>query len=286
VRYAINVPNFGDYAEPATFLDVARAADEAGWDGVFTWDHVLGALDWQMPIADPWVLLSAAATISRRVRLGPMVTPLPRRRPWIVARQSVTLDHLSGGRLVLGVGLGHPPEAEYAAFGEDPDAAARARRLDEGLAILAGLWSGEPFAHDGETYTLSRMTFLPKPMQQPRPPVWVAGYWPHRAPMRRAARWDGVVPLSAALAESDPGAPIPLAELEEVVALIAAERGVAGMGGFDVVVNGTSPADPAAAAELRAAYEHAGATWWSENVNGWRGSVDEMLELVRRGPSG
>lgn len=286
MRYAINIPNFGDYADPRAFLDLARAADDAGWDGLFVWDHVLGAVDWRIPIADPWVLLAAAATVTRRIRLGPMVTPLPRRRPWVVARQAATLDHLSGGRLTLGVGLGHPPEAEFAAFGEDPDAAARARRLDEGLAILSGLWSGQSFVHAGQAYRLERMTFLPRPVQEPRPPIWVAGYWPHRPPMRRAARWDGVVPLSAALAESDPGAPIPLPELEEVMACIAAERGARGAAGFDVVVNGTSPPDAADARELHAAYERAGATWWSENVNGWRGSVDEMLELVRRGPVG
>jgi alkanesulfonate monooxygenase SsuD/methylene tetrahydromethanopterin reductase-like flavin-dependent oxidoreductase (luciferase family) len=284
MRYAINVPNFGDYADPAAVLDLARAAEEAGWDGLFVWDHLLGATDWRVPMADPWVLLAAAATVTHHIRLGPMVTPLPRRRPWVVARQAVTLDHLSGGRLTLGVGLGHPPEAEFAAFGEDPDPAVRARRLDEGLAILAGLWSGEPFAHAGAAYELKRMTFLPRPVQEPRPPIWVAGYWPHRAPLRRAARWDGVVPLSAALAESDPGAPIPLSELEEVVACVAAERGDRGLSGFDVVVNGTSPSDAAEAVALHEDYERAGATWWSENVNGWRGSPDEMLELVRRGP--
>jgi alkanesulfonate monooxygenase SsuD/methylene tetrahydromethanopterin reductase-like flavin-dependent oxidoreductase (luciferase family) len=284
MRYAINVPNFGDYADPAAFLDLARAAEEAGWDGLFVWDHLLGATDWRVPMADPWVLLSSAATVTHRIRLGPMVTPLPRRRPWVVARQAVTLDHLSGGRLTLGVGLGHPPEAEFAAFGEDPDPAARARRLDEGLAILAGLWSGEPYAHAGEAYRLERMTFLPRPLQRPRPPIWVAGYWPHRAPLRRAARWDGVVPLSAALAESDPGAPIPLDELSQVLACVATERGDRAFSGFDAVVNGTSPSDAAEAVALHADYERAGATWWSENVNGWRGSVDEMLELIRRGP--
>lgn len=284
MRHAINVPNFGDYADPATFVALAGTAEEAGWDAVFVWDHILGATDWKVPIADPWVLLAAAAAVTSRIRLGPMVTPLPRRRPWVVARQAATLDHLSEGRLTLGVGLGHPPEAEFTAFGEDPDAVVRARRLDEGLAILEGLWSGEPFAHRGEAFRLEEMTFLPRPVQRPRPPIWVAGYWPHRAPMRRAARWDGVVPLSAALVESDPGAPIPLHELDAVVAVVRAERGQRGLEGFDVVVNGTLPDDPGEAADLHARYSDVGATWWSENVNGWRGSVPEMLDLVRRGP--
>jgi len=285
MRYAINVPNFGDYAEPATFVALAGTAEEAGWDALFVWDHILGATDWNVTMADPWVLLAAAATVTSRIRLGPMVTPLPRRRPWVVARQVVTLDHLSEGRMTLGLGLGHPPEAEYAAFGEDPDATARARRLDEGLCILDGLWSGEPFAHHGDEYHLEEMTFLPRPVQRPRPPIWVAGYWPHRAPMRRAARWDGVVPLSVALAETDPGAPIPLGELEAVVALIGSERGGRGMDGFDVVVNGSSSGDKANARDLHRRYAMAGATWWSENVNSWRGSVAEMLAVVQRGPA-
>ena len=145
MRFAINVPNFGTYSDPRTAADLAREAEDAGWDGFFVWDHILGAREWQVPIADPWVLLSAVAMRTERIRLGPMVTPIPRRRPWKLARETVTLDHLSRGRLVLGVGLGFPPDAEFEQFGEDGDPRVRAAKLDEGLAVLTGLWSGQPF---------------------------------------------------------------------------------------------------------------------------------------------
>jgi probable F420-dependent oxidoreductase len=284
MRYAINVPNFADYADPATFVRLAREAEDAGWDGLFVWDHLLVDPAWRMPIADPWVLLAAAAAATSRIRLGPMVTPLPRRRPWVVARQVATLDHLSGGRVIFGAGLGHPPEVEFGAFGEDASLRGRATALDEGLAVLDGLWSGEPFAFDGEHYQLAEMTFLPRPVQRPRPPVWLAGYWPRRAPFRRAARWDGVAPLSLALAETEPDQPIPLPELRAVLELIAEERGERGLDGYDVLVGGSTPDDRAAALERLAPYAEAGATWWSEGVNAWRGDVSAMLRLVAAGP--
>jgi alkanesulfonate monooxygenase SsuD/methylene tetrahydromethanopterin reductase-like flavin-dependent oxidoreductase (luciferase family) len=282
MRFALNVPNFGEYADPATFLRLARAAEATGWDGLFVWDHILVDPDWGVPIADPWVLLSAAAAVTDRIRLGTMVTPLARRRPWVVARQAVTLDHLSAGRLTLGVGLGTPIEAEFEAFGEDGDARVRAAKLDEGLAILAGLWSGEPFEHDGAIHRLRRMRFLPTPVQGPRIPIWVAGYWPGRAPFRRAARWDGVVPLSTATAET--GAPIPLDELAGVLDVVRDARGAADLAGFDVVVIGSSPSDPEAARMVVEPYLGFGVTWWCEGLNGWRGSLDEMEARLLAGP--
>ncbi|MGZ8563870.1 MAG: LLM class flavin-dependent oxidoreductase [Candidatus Limnocylindria bacterium] len=284
MRYAINVPNFGEYADPETFMGIARDAEAAGWDALFVWDHVLIDRDWGVPIADPWVLLSAAATVTDRIRLGPMVTPLPRRRPWVVARQTVTLDHLSGGRLTLGVGLGAPPDAEFSAFGEDPAPGVRAARLDEGLAVLTGLWSGEPYSFHGEHYRLEPLRFAPRPRQQPTIPVWVAGYWPHRAAFRRAARWQGVFPSSHATEES--GEPMPLDELAAVLEVIRAERGAAGMEGFDVMVAGSTPADAAEAIRIIEPYRDVGVTWWSEGLNGYRGSLPEMLERLRAGPPG
>ena len=139
VRFGISVPNFAEYADPRLLTALAREAEAAGWDGFFLWDHILIERSWRMPMADPWVALAAIAAATERIRLGPLVTPLARRRPWKVARETVTLDHLSGGRTILGVGLGHPPEAEYAAFGEEPDARVRALKLDEGLDVLTGL---------------------------------------------------------------------------------------------------------------------------------------------------
>ena len=141
-------------------------------------------------------MLGAFAQATERVRLGALVTPLARRRPWKVAKEVVTLDHLSGGRAVVGVGLGTPPDDEFGAFGDPADARERAALLDDGLDVLAGLLTGEPFVHDGPRFHVDA-DFLPAPVQQPRPPIWVAGVLPHRRPFERARRWDGVMPLSA-----------------------------------------------------------------------------------------
>jgi len=282
VHFALNVPNFGDYADPATFVGLAREAEASGWDALFVWDHLLVDPDWGVPIADPWILLAAAAAVTERIRLGPMVTPLARRRPWVVARQAATLDHLSAGRVTLGVGLGEPPGAEFEAFGEDSDARVRAGKLDEALAILDGLWSGEPFAFEGAFHHLARMRFEPRPVQRPRIPIWVAGFWPARAPFRRAARWDGVFPASHATEET--GEPMPLDELGAILDVIRAARGPRGLEGFEVMIAGGTPADPAAAGTILEPYAAAGVTWWSEGLNGWRGPLEAMMDRLRAGP--
>ncbi|HEX5505888.1 MAG TPA: LLM class flavin-dependent oxidoreductase [Thermomicrobiales bacterium] len=280
MQYGISVPNFADYADPRALADLARDAEAAGWDGFFLWDHILFDTAWRLPLADPWVALAAVAASTTRVRLGPLVTPLARRRPWKVARETVTLDHLSGGRLILGVGLGYPPGAEFGQFGEETDNRVRARKLDEGLDILTGLWSGEPFAYAGEQYRLQETVFLPRPVQRPRIPIWVAGYWPNRAPFRRAARWDGVCPGSLNTSWDEL---MPLADLRATLAYIRAHR--AGAAPYDVVVGGYTPGDDrAAGAAVVAPYAAAGVTWWIENIHGLRGPFDAMRERVRQGP--
>ena len=193
MRFALNVPNFGALSDPSILMDLAADAEQSGWDGFFLWDHIL--LWDRNPIADPWIALAAIAVRTERIRIGPMVTPVARRRPWKVAREATSLDHLSRGRLVFGAGLGNPADAEFQAFGEAPDARVRAARLDEGLEIIAGMWSGERYEYQGEYHRVERFSFLPRPLQQPRIPVWIAGKWPNRAPFRRAARWDGAFPM-------------------------------------------------------------------------------------------
>jgi alkanesulfonate monooxygenase SsuD/methylene tetrahydromethanopterin reductase-like flavin-dependent oxidoreductase (luciferase family) len=284
MRHAINVPNFDVYADPRLVADLARAAVGAGWDGFFVWDHILVDRDWRVDIADPWILLSAIASATERIRLGPMVTPLPRRHPWVLARQAVTLDRLSDGRLTLGVGLGFPPEAEFEAFGDDPDIHVRAAKLDEGLAILAGLWSGEPFAFEGRHHRLQEMTFLPRPVQSPRIPIWVAAVWPNRRPLERAARWDGVAPIRMSNDPDD--AWLKPAEVAEIRALVDAAR-PAGAPAGDIMVMGETPGDdPDRARAIVEPYTLAGATWWSEGVNPMRGSLDAMRERIAAGPLG
>ena len=186
MRYGIWVPNFGEYAEIPKLVVLAREAEAAGWDGFFVWDHVLRSET--VPIVDPWVALAAVAVETERVRIGPLVTPVPRRRPSKLAREVVSLDHLSAGRVVLGVGLGSPPEPEFARFGEDADLRVRAAKLDEGLEVLAGLWTGERFDYEGQYHRVRDAVFLPRPIQSPRVPIWVGAFWPRK---RYRPTWRG-----------------------------------------------------------------------------------------------
>src|SRR5215470_19306464 len=157
MHYGIYLPNFGEYGDPRLLAELAHEAEAAGWEGCFLWDHI-HRWHGQEPFADPWIALTAMALRTERLRLGPLVTPLARRRPWKLARETVTLDRLSGGRLTLGVGLGAPPREEFEQFGEDGDDKVRAKKLDESLEILTGLWSGEPFGYLGEYYTIAPET--------------------------------------------------------------------------------------------------------------------------------
>jgi len=277
MKYAIDIPNFGEFADPRVTADLAREAEEAGWDAVWVWDHVWR--DEGVPYGDPWILLAAIALATTRIRLGPMVTPLPRRRPWIVAREAVTLDHLSGGRFTLGLGLGNPLK-EFANFGEESDQKIRAAKLDEGIEILARCWSGERFSYHGEHYQLDDVQFLPVPVQ-PRIPVWVAATWPVPAPFRRAARVQGTWPLrrnpdmtAAALTPDD---------VRDILQFVAPLRTTAEP--FDILVHGTTPADDhAAAAATVAEFADAGATWWTERINPLRGSFAEQRRRIQAGP--
>jgi len=271
MKYGINVPNFSDYHDPATVAELAEEAEDAGWDGFFTWDHLQG----YGPVGDPTVTLAAVAARTSRIRIGVMVTPLARRRPWKVAREMASLDHLSRGRVILGVGLGNPPE-EFSSFGEESDPRARAERLDEGLDIVTALWSGEPVTYHGKHYTLEEVTFTPRPLQSPRIPVWVGGFWPSRPPMRRAARFDGVYP-----ARNWPDTLTP-EDLRSILGYVKVHR--TSTAPFDAVAGGQTPGDPKAGAGLVEPWRLAGATWWSEDVNGWRGPLEEMRARVRAGP--
>ena len=278
VKFAIDAPNFGEYGNPRTLAQLAREAEDAGWDGFFIWDHIVFDQKDRPPIADPWIALAAIATATERIRLGPMITPLSRRRPWQVARQAVTLDHLSGGRLTLGVGLGHPPDADFEPFGEVWDDRARARRLDEALEVLAGLWTGEPFSQEGEHFRVSDVTFLPKPVQSPRIPVWVAGVWPGKAPFRRAARWDGAFPIKFGAGGPEPITPDDVREIRAYVAEYRRSDAP-----FDIIVVGYTPGDHPGR-DIVARLEEAGATWWLEGLDPWRGPLDEMRARLRAGP--
>jgi len=290
MRFGIYAPNFGDYSDPHNLLILARAAETAGWDGFFLWDHLLLNRTAPIPLTDAWVALAAIAASTRRIFLGPMITPVARRRPWKLAREVAALDRLSNGRLILGVGLGSPAEAEYQCFGEDPDDHVRAEKLDEGLSVLAGLLSGEPLVHRGKHYTVDSASFLPRPVQQPRVPIWVAGMLPSKAPLRRAAKWDGVFPLKNP--SSGPSAAgftrsaywLTPAELAGAIEYVSAHR-ARDAGTLEVVATGATPSsDRGRGKEIASSYVAAGATWWLEWLDDQRGSFAEMLARVEAGP--
>jgi alkanesulfonate monooxygenase SsuD/methylene tetrahydromethanopterin reductase-like flavin-dependent oxidoreductase (luciferase family) len=260
-------PLFDELAEPATVARLGAEAEEAGWDGLFVWDHVR----WRAPIrdvADPWVTLSALAATTESIRLGPMVTPLARRRPVKVARETATLDRLSGGRLILGVGLGDDRfGAELSKTGEQLDARSRGEMLDESLSILTDAWSGEPVHHHGKHYVVDDMQFLPRPVQQPRIPVWPAAFPGSLKPLRRAARYDGFFPVGIESVD----------QFAQAVATVRdLRKGISAP--FDIAVELEPGRD-------LSPYVEAGATWWMTALEPGV-SLDEVRGVVREGPFG
>jgi alkanesulfonate monooxygenase SsuD/methylene tetrahydromethanopterin reductase-like flavin-dependent oxidoreductase (luciferase family) len=270
MRSGLFLPLFDALADPAAVARLSAEAEEASWDGVFVWDN-LRFTEPVVDVADPWITLTAMATATERIRLGPLVTPLARRRPVKVARETATLDRLSGGRLTLGVGLGSDQFAsEYSMTGEELDDRRRASMLDESLELLAAAWSGETVRHRGEHYTVDGMQFRPRPVQRPGVPVWVAGYYGKRRPVRRAARHEGFFPLG--LDHPD--------QLAEIVSDLAGLRGEAGRDPtepYDVVVALPPGSDPAP-------YVAAGATWWLVEFPWDALSIDEVRAVIHGGP--
>jgi alkanesulfonate monooxygenase SsuD/methylene tetrahydromethanopterin reductase-like flavin-dependent oxidoreductase (luciferase family) len=250
-KRGIFLPPFDELFDPRILVELAQAAEERGWDGFFLWDHIA----YRAPVralADPWVALGAIANATEKLRLGPLVTPLPRRRVQKVARETVTLDHLSGGRLTFGVGLGGAEAVELEPFGEEVDARKRAQLLDEGLERLTAYWAGE---------------FEPRPVQEPRIPIWVAGRWPNRRPVQRAARWDGLFVID--LAEQ----PDALEELaNEVRDLRAGNEGP-----FDLVVEIPPGEDTAP-------WEAAGATWILTDFDSLQPRLADVRDTIDAGP--
>lgn len=273
-KFGLGVPNGGDFADPERIVELARAAEQAGWDGVFLWDHVIRRRPWK-PMIDPWVTLAAVAMATERIIIGPMVTPLARRRVSVVARQSVTLDLLAEGRLRLGVGLGAPDD-EFTRFGEDADPRRRARVLDESLEALQLLWTGEPVSYRGEHVVLDDVEFRPTPVNT-RIPIWVAGGWPGGAPFRRAARFDGVWPVAKA------GGYLSVDDFIECVDTVRGLR--ADDGPFDACYVDRSPAGGDAETSDKLGRLTAGAmTWWIDSLDEPTIAFEQHLARVHAGP--
>jgi alkanesulfonate monooxygenase SsuD/methylene tetrahydromethanopterin reductase-like flavin-dependent oxidoreductase (luciferase family) len=283
MRFSINIPNFGDFADANVVAKVASEAETAGWDGLFVWDHVVHHKNNGRSFGDPWMLLTAAALATERIKLGTLVTPVARRRPQQLARQVATLDNLSRGRVILGAGLGGPIEDEYGAFGEPTDPKLLAERLDEGLHLLDRYWSGEPVTHEGRHYRVDEVALLPTPVQRPRVPVWIGGFWPHRPPMRRAARWDGAVPM---FNSAKHGHIPPVDEVRDLVAYVGAQRDGDPDQQFEIVLGGATPTDDAEAHDVLGPLVEAGATWWDERQiqNDRITELDPVLRRIDAGP--
>jgi hypothetical protein len=258
MRYALNLPAFGAFADVHALASLAREAEDAGWDGFFIWDHIQSEVG--MPVADPWVALCAIALQTEHIHLGALVTPLPRRRPWKLARETATLDRLSGGRLIVGVGSGSDQwYREYSTFGEPVDDKTHAAMLDEGLEVLVGLWSGKPFRYEGHHYTIRDALFLPSPIQSPRIPIWVAGICPI---------------VEGHLVQPE--------EIREMLTYIRQHRPTDDP--FDVVVGGyIGNHDTVEAAILLKSYAEAGVTWWQEGFLG-NDTLNDVRERIHQGP--
>jgi hypothetical protein len=276
MKYGFVLPS----GDARTAADFAYDAEQAGWDGFFVYETIWGI--------DAWVSLTAAAMRTERIRLGTDLTPLSRMRPWKLASETVTLDHLSGGRVIVAVGLG-AIDTGFAEFGEETDRKTRAELLDEGLDILTGLWRGQPFNYDGKHYKIKETTFYPPPppVQQPRIPIWTVGAWPRMKSMRRVLRCDGILPC--AMDEQGKLVDLTPNHIREISEYVAGNR--AETGPFDIVIESETPGDdPIAAAAIVGQWADAGATWWIEsrwelprNAEGLRDVRKRILQGPPRG---
>ena len=273
MKFGLDAANFGDYSDPFTLAELAAEAEDVGWDGFFVFDHILPD-DTRKNLFDPWIILASIAMRTSKIRIGPMVTPIPRRRPWKLARETISLDYLSNGRLTLAVGLGGPHEREFEKFGEISDTKIRAEMLDEGLEILKGLWNTEPFNYEGTHYQIHDVVFNPPPIQYPRIPIWIGCKWQNKKPLKRAAKWEGVFPIP------HKGETITPENLRTIVNYIETYRDRDS--DFDVAL---ADHDGSRTPQNLAAYQRAGLTWWIQRIHSpWFNSLDEVRTHIQKGP--
>ncbi len=277
MKYGLDIPISGEYADPRKLADLAAEAEGAGWDGFFVQDTLSSGNPPGTPVGDPWIALAAIAMQTQHVKIGAFLTPLPRRRPWQVARETVALDLLSNGRLIFGAALGFQAP-DFTPFGEEYDLKIRAEKLDESLEVLKGLWSGKAFSFHGTHYQVDDVVMVPKPLQTPRIPVWLAGGWPKRKPFRRAAQWDGIYVMTF---NQETNQPITPQEVRAIIDYLNTYREETTP--FDVAVNGVTFGSTRQDAEIVEPFLEAGATWWIE-YEASRETFDEYRERIRRGP--
>jgi hypothetical protein len=262
--------------------EIAAEAEDAGWEGLFIADGMaLGSEKIpDFPWFDPWVVLGAMAMRTKRIRLGTMITPVSRRRPWKLARETVTIDHLSNGRMILGVGLGAADDdGGFFKVGEATDLRVRAELLDEGLEIIDGLWKTKPVTFSGKHYKVDKMSMLPAPVQKPRIPVWVVGVWPKEKSLQRALRWDGIIPQPYKATAADSSKPSLIGEIRTYIDKHRRKKTP-----YDIIAGGQTPGGKRKQAlEIVRPFEEEGATWWLESF--W-GSMDKLRKRIKQGPPG
>jgi alkanesulfonate monooxygenase SsuD/methylene tetrahydromethanopterin reductase-like flavin-dependent oxidoreductase (luciferase family) len=276
MKFGIYAPNFGKtFGNPKLITKLAIEAEKSGWDGFFLWDHIIYAEEGFPDIVDPFIALTSVAEKTEKIHIGITVTPVPRRRPWKLARETVTLDILSEGRLILGIGLGGP--SELSLMNEETNPRIMAEMADEQIEILNGLWSGEEFSHIGKHYRIDKVKFLPRPVQRPRIKLWGAGTWPKKGPFRRAAKLDGVVPLS-----EDYTNPLTPDDYRKMIEYMK-KHGLSQP--YDIVeisFDATKSDD-----KIRSIhdFQDAGVNWWLELVSDWNGSYEKIRDIIMQGPT-
>jgi len=276
MKFGIYAPNFGNaFGNPKRLTKLAVEAEKSGWDGFFLWDHIIDSEDMTPEFVDPFIALTSVAENTEKIHIGTTVTPLPRRRPWKLARETVTLDILSEGRLILGIGLGGPSESSL--MNEETNLRIMAEMADEQIEILNGLWSGEEFSYTGKHYKIDKVKFLPRPVQNPRIKMWGAGTWPKKGPFRRAAKLDGVIPLSVDY--RDPLTPDDYRNMIEYMK----KHGLRSPYDIVEISFDATKSDEKKRAILD--FQDAGINWWLELVSDWNGSYEKIKDIIMQGPT-
>jgi len=282
MQYGLSLPNGGAWGDAHTLSNLSQLAEDSGWNGFFLEDYIVWQSNQRVPTYDPWIALAAIAMQTKHIRLGTHVTPLARRRPWKVAKEAVTIDHLSNGRLILAVGLGDTgesvmPDISFTHFNEMQNPIERAHMLDEALDVITGLWSGKPFSYEGQYYQVKKIKSLPRPVQSPRIPIWIGGGLPLKGPMRRAARWDGMCPYkhrSHFLTRDD---------IRMFRDFVQQERG--SMGGYDIATGGSARGkDWERERDRIRSLAEVGVTWWTEYIPPNSGDLKTVQDFIKRGP--
>lgn len=276
MKFGIYAPNFGDtFGNPKRITELAVEAEKAGWDGFFLWDHIIYPDEGSPDLVDPFITLTSVAENTEKIKIGTTVTPLPRRRPWKLARETVTLDIISEGRLILGVGLGN--RRELGLMNEETNPRKMAEMANEQLEILCGLWSGEEFSYEGKYYKLDKAKFLPRPVQNPRIKIWGAGTWPKKGPFKRAAGLDGVVPLSV-----DYTTPLTPDDFRNMIEYMK-KQGLNEP--YDIVEISFDATKGSEKKRSIREFRDVGVNWWLELVSDWNGSFEKIKDIITQGPS-